>query len=203
MARKENKKDLILRKSFQLFVARGFDGVSFTDIERETQLTRGGIFHYFNGKEDLFKQVADLFVLSFLQEVEYDKGYQKSSTPLMDFMKTYLEVIEKRMERFTNEIHPDVSPARFLAFILYLKDHYDEWAEKVQIYENQTIQDWVEVIELSKTKGEIKSNVDAFLLAETFHHLYLGLSFGGAVIDKLSLTKLDELWQFVYKCQLA
>ena len=66
MERKDTKKrELILRESFKLFLAKGYDAVSFTDIEREAKVTRGAIFHHFDNKEDLFRHVAERFVLCF------------------------------------------------------------------------------------------------------------------------------------------
>ncbi len=79
-------KETILRESFKLFLAKGYDGTSVPDIERAAKITRGAIFHHFINKEDIFKQSADYFVLSFLEEVNYGKEYLNSSTPLKTFM---------------------------------------------------------------------------------------------------------------------
>ena len=91
------KKAAILKESFKLFLAQGYDAVSFTDIERAAQVTRGAIFHHFSGKEDLFKHVADQFINAFLdtflEEVDYGAEYLTSQTPLKDFMDNCLALI--------------------------------------------------------------------------------------------------------------
>ena len=69
------KKAAIIRESFKLFLAQGYDAVSFTDIERAAQVTRGAIFHHFRGKEDLFKHIADQFIDAFREEVDYGAEY--------------------------------------------------------------------------------------------------------------------------------
>lgn len=45
------------------------------------------------------------------------------------------------------------------------------------------------IISLAKKRQEIKEDSDIKLLALTFHNLYLGLSYQGALIDKLSIAR--------------
>lgn len=203
MERKETKKrEAILKESFKLFLSKGYDAVSFTDIERVAKVTRGAIFHHFSNKEDLFKHVADQFIFVFLEDVDYGEEYLSSPTPLKAFMDKCLSIIETRMEYFLQGVDAGVTSASFMSFILYLKDHYETWEEKVRIYEEKTIQTWVNTINLSKERSEIRPETDTTLLAETFHHLYLGLSFKGAMIDNLSVSVLRKQWEYIYKQQL-
>ena len=192
------KKAAILRESFKLFLAQGYDAVSFTDIERAAQVTRGAIFHHFRGKEDLFKHVADQIIDIFLEDVDYGAEYLTSQTPLKDFMDTCLALIERRMTYFFKDVDVRVTSASFMSFILYLKDHHETWSEQVQEYEAKKIEAWSEAINLSKERGEIRPDTDTTMLAETFHHLYLGLSFEGAMIDTLSIPALRKQWEYLY-----
>lgn len=192
------KKAAILRESFKLFLAQGYDAVSFTDIERAAQVTRGAIFHHFRGKEDLFKHVADQIIDILLEEVDYGAEYLTSPTPLKDFMDTSLALIERRMTYFLKDADVRVTSASFMSSILYLKDHHETWSEQVQEYETKKIEAWSEAINLSKDRGEIRPDTDTTMLAETFHHLYLGLSFEGAMIDSLSIAALRKQWEFLY-----
>ena len=122
MERKDTKKrELILRESFKLFLARGYDAVSFTDIEREAKVTRGAIFHHFDNKEDLFRHVAERFVFAFLEDVDNGEEYLSSPTPLKAFMDKCLTIIETRMEYFLQGVDADVTSASFMSFIFYLK----------------------------------------------------------------------------------
>ena len=116
------KKAAIVRESFKLFLAQGYDAVSFTDIERAAQVTRGAIFHHFSGKEDLFKHVVDQFIDIFLEDVHYGAEYLTSPTPLKDFMDTSLALIERRMTYFLKDADVRVTSASFMSFILYLKE---------------------------------------------------------------------------------
>ena len=41
---REGRKELLFKAAFKLFVTKQFDGVSISDIEKETGLTRGAVF---------------------------------------------------------------------------------------------------------------------------------------------------------------
>ena len=112
-----------------------------------------------------------------------------------------LKLIEARMEMIIQEKDIEITPASYMSFTLYLTDHYEGWREKVLEYKRQKIGAWTKAINLAKEKNEIRSDVDTALLAETFHDLYLGLSYGGALVDKLSIPELQRLWDYVYQQQ--
>ena len=65
--RKTETKGRILWAAVKLFLARGYDAVSFMGIEQVSQVTRGAIFYHFRNKEDLLRGVAEKFVIDFLQ----------------------------------------------------------------------------------------------------------------------------------------
>ena len=60
--RKSHREELF-QVAFRLFVLKSFDGVSIPDIEKASGFTRGAIFYYADTKADLFRQVADYYVL--------------------------------------------------------------------------------------------------------------------------------------------
>ena len=196
-------KENILRECFKLFLAKGYDGTSVPDIERAAKITRGAIFHHFTNKEDIFKQSADYFVLAFLEKADYGEEYLNSSTPLKAFMNKCLDIIEARMDNVLQDTDIEITAASFMSFTLYLKDHYEGWQEKVIEYEKGKIDAWKKAINLAKEKNEIRPDSDATLLAETFHNLYMGLSYGGALVDKLSIPNLQRAWDYIYRQQIV
>ena len=66
-------------------------------------------------------------------------------------------------------------------------------------YEKGKIDAWEKAINLAKEKNEICPDTNATLLASTFHNLYMGLSYGGALVDKLSIPDLERLWDYIYQ----
>ena len=82
--RKSHKEELF-SAAFRLFILHGYDGVSFSDIEKATGMSRGAIFHYVDTKQDLFRQVVEMFVIdkqSIDMKIKYGKNtsYEGSET---------------------------------------------------------------------------------------------------------------------------
>lgn len=71
---KADSKDHILQKTFFLLLTKGYDGVSITDIQRETGMSRGLLYHYYGGKDELFRVVVKKYLSDFfLLDVEQTK----------------------------------------------------------------------------------------------------------------------------------
>src|SRR5215510_7037270 len=64
----------------KLFAARGFDNVSAEEIVAAADVTRGALYHHYDGKEGLFEAVVD----TLMQEVhaKLEKSAAKASDPL-------------------------------------------------------------------------------------------------------------------------
>ncbi|MCP4136394.1 MAG: TetR/AcrR family transcriptional regulator [bacterium] len=63
-----NQKDTILLTAFKMFAENGYDGVSLNSIIKETGLTKGGVYYHFSSKEELFKEVVEIFILNYFTE---------------------------------------------------------------------------------------------------------------------------------------
>jgi TetR/AcrR family transcriptional repressor of nem operon len=58
----EQTREMILQRSAQVFNRKGYFGTSLTDIMQATGLEKGGIYNYFQSKEDLALQSFDYAV---------------------------------------------------------------------------------------------------------------------------------------------
>ena len=50
-------KNTIIITALRLFLLRGYKNVSLVDVAKEMGITKGGIYHYFGSKEELFHSV--------------------------------------------------------------------------------------------------------------------------------------------------
>lgn len=53
-------KEDILEAGYQLFGSKGYDATSMDDIAKKAKTTKGGLYHHFSSKEELFADVAML-----------------------------------------------------------------------------------------------------------------------------------------------
>ena len=49
----------LLDEATRLFAARGYAGTSLEDVASASQVTRGAVYHHFDGKQALFEAVLD------------------------------------------------------------------------------------------------------------------------------------------------
>ena len=53
-------KQRIIRTALRVFLEKGYDRASLKEIAREAEVTKGGIYHYFESKEHLFREALTL-----------------------------------------------------------------------------------------------------------------------------------------------
>lgn len=78
----------IIEASMSLFARRGYHGTSVAQIAEATGLTKGALYWYFRGKEDLFLNVLDCIRVNWQQtimnRVEAADGVVEKLTELFD-----------------------------------------------------------------------------------------------------------------------
>jgi AcrR family transcriptional regulator len=55
---RESRKALIMQKALELLVLKGYHATSISDISKEAGISKGLLYNYFKGKEDLIKEIA-------------------------------------------------------------------------------------------------------------------------------------------------
>jgi len=103
-----NTEEIILKKTFNLLLSKGFDRVSITDIQHATGLSRGLLYHYFKNKEELFIQVTERY---FVQIFDFDIRKTKEYTvfEFIDFMCKRFRKIAKTISNIVLEIEDSSS----------------------------------------------------------------------------------------------
>lgn len=94
----ESMEDRILASAEQLFLERGFDGTSMSDIAAKAGINRPTLHYYFRTKDKMFRAVLSRIVLSFVPRV-YDIIVQ-SEKPVADRVS---EVLDAYMVIFMNK----------------------------------------------------------------------------------------------------
>lgn len=56
-------KQKILLESFKLFVSKSLSDITFSDIEKATNLSRGAILYHFKTKDQIFTEIVNQFIL--------------------------------------------------------------------------------------------------------------------------------------------
>jgi AcrR family transcriptional regulator len=59
-AKLKEKRDHIIRCAFEIFSQKGYDATTMDDIVKLSGVSKGGIYHYFPSKEDVFFDIAEI-----------------------------------------------------------------------------------------------------------------------------------------------
>jgi AcrR family transcriptional regulator len=82
--RKDARPGEILAAALELFVERGFAATRLEDVAQRAGVSKGTVYLYFDGKEELFKAVVRSGIVRAIEEAEQTvAGYQGSSAELL------------------------------------------------------------------------------------------------------------------------
>lgn len=192
-----DSKEIILKKTFGLLLLKGFDGVSITDIQQMTGLSRGLLYHYFKNKEDLFIQVTDKY---FLKIFDFDVREVKDMLVVnfVDFMCRRFRKIDQTISEIVidssyKSLNVSMLNYHFLFYQVIQRDaifrrNYQVTIEKERI-------GWEYTLKNSVNNKELRANIDIESSARQLFILTDGIWFqaifsadGKSIIQDLEST---------------
>jgi AcrR family transcriptional regulator len=191
----KDTKEHILKTACVLFMEKSYKAVTLKDIIHKTGLSNGAFYHYFESKEQLFKEVIDTYLLSLARRM-WEHSRKDS---LWEFIQNTLKA--------TNTIYEHVDDLlimgggfNYLIFMFEAFRLFPDIEEKISQTHKLEFATWVEVIDIAKMKGEIKSELPTELIARMFIYMPDG-AYMDFLLDK-NLVKyqfgLKRLWEGLY-----
>lgn len=103
--KKPNTKEEILNRAAELFLLKGFDSTSMSDIQEKAGIARGTLYHHFESKEKIMDEVIEREsdkLVSLTTEVVKDK-----TKPSLIRLKVILKILNQNSnnEDFMNHLH--------------------------------------------------------------------------------------------------
>lgn len=77
----------ILNTAFVMFMERGYADVSLNDILKPIGITKGGFYHYFKSKDELFEEILNSYVIYPLRE--FERYISNVEGDIFDFLPTF------------------------------------------------------------------------------------------------------------------
>jgi len=96
----EKRKEDILHSAVDLFLEKGYEGTSMEAIAKKSSLTKGGLYHHFNSKEEILLEANNLFTIPILEMLQQ---LQVSKNPLKG-LETYITSYLKHWDLHSNEV---------------------------------------------------------------------------------------------------
>ncbi|WP_195651907.1 TetR/AcrR family transcriptional regulator [Bacteroides caccae] len=177
---KQNRKE-ILKTIFKLFLTRHYEDVSYDDMIKATNISKGGLYHYAPNKIELFRLVVDTFFLDLIK-VEDDIMIKTSGSDkfaLHDFLLSYASFLHKRFCRIQDflQLPVDETARAFSFFILNSQRYHPSFYEKYLSLETREKELIKNVLLIAEKNGEIKNNMNLLLVSDMFYNSYSGLLF--------------------------
>lgn len=97
----DEKRERILAKAEQVFIRRGFNGVTMKDIIEECNISRGGIYLYFNSVDEIFMDVVKRHNQLVLENVKVNV---QGSTDFEGMIDSYFLIQKERLLNMENSL---------------------------------------------------------------------------------------------------
>ena len=108
-----NSKDKISLAALKIFLQKGYDATSISDVVAECKITKGGIYHHFKNKEELFIETID-YLFDRFEELE--RTMYSESENFKQILQTYFGSLSNMSEvlgAMTGSENIDVSKGNF------------------------------------------------------------------------------------------
>ncbi|MAS70308.1 TetR/AcrR family transcriptional regulator [Zunongwangia profunda] len=196
----KDSKGQILKTSLLLFLQKGFKEVTMKEIVKSSGFSKGAFYHYFSSKEEVFKEVIDVY---FSQMLHLDYNNLPSSS-LQSFYQANLEILQARdnilqswyRETFEGDFPNNMYYILFDALRL-LPAVKEQQTKRIQ----EELKAWEKVITNALTTGEIKTTFSPQNLAKQFVYSSDGIAMHMIMIsssEKL-FKEVKEIWDSLYE----
>jgi TetR/AcrR family transcriptional regulator, transcriptional repressor for nem operon len=176
-------REYIIDKAFSLFLKDSYVAVSISDISKAIGLTKGALYHHFKDKEDLFKAVIDKYFI--IHGIEFNK----ETDTFFEFSEACLINSKKILHNIFSKTQ-GFEILNYLSFIADSFKHYPGLAErKMQFIQDETTK-IKEILIKSIERGEIRSDIDTSLIAQSYYSTMLGIA--GPIIQNQSIDEVIE-----------
>ena len=165
-----NTKEIIIQKSFQLFLEKGYKEVSINEILKKCKVSKGAFYHHYKSKDELYVEVLDRFFFSYFgkQDVDYSNNTLKHKiTCLIDtFLTPYREIAT-----LLNQKHVSA----YFRFLFQAVNTFPQIRARVNRHFYTKGYYIYQVMNIAKQNNEIKENINSKLVARQILSTIVGV----------------------------
>jgi len=181
-----------------MFLNNNYEAVTINSIIKAAGITKGGIYHYYASKEELFKDVVDKFL------IENRTSLHIEYSSLREFIDNNIKKAKEQVKLKSSNNEIDLSaPAQYISLFMAAFKYYPNFSEIGRKFYNEELSIWVDAIELSKKNGEVSNKVNSEIMAMNFMaigtNILTNTMLGGSIDYALEMhsKQLLELYQSI------
>lgn len=161
-------KELIIKKSLELFATKGYFNTSMDDISKAVEIKKASLYFHFTGKESIFQAVFN----DILEEYTI---FLDSLTQYDDQMDT-IKKLTYLFTRYVKNCKDNIKMAFWDRYYYYPPECFKEYIQsKTYEIEMRNMERIVQIIESGIQNNEIKS-LNARSTAVSFYYMMIGLA---------------------------
>jgi TetR/AcrR family transcriptional regulator, transcriptional repressor for nem operon len=198
----DNTKENIVTAAFSLFMTKGYNEVSMNDILKKTGLSKGGFYHHFTSKEELYENVIDRFFFAAAS----DPGYQPSpELSFVENMDQFLERKEQAFKIFAHHLGVEHSEINFFMFIMQAIKNLAGVRQKLELFMYREKQQIEHIIDIAVRRDELRSNIVVSQLADQIIAMFDGTEMHGVILSqsfetiRKEKTMIRHLYEWIRK----
>ncbi len=163
MRKGQISREQILQKALSLFIKKGYHGTSISELSEVTGFTRGALYHHFKDKDDLYHAA----LLCFFENEDLPDWLARPYDSLYEKIKAAFLSVESSMIWIQSKVglQDDNAILHFYTFLYEATRRFPEYQEAMDIYDDKKHQSLALGIVNAQKSGEIRSDLDADLLA--------------------------------------
>lgn len=162
-------REFILKRAFNVFMDRGYDSTSISVLQSELGISRGAMYRYFKGKEDLFVSVIDKYVLDPINRLLNERMDDLTVPNLIN--RLYRQHLLCLNIFYRTKINHTIV-LNYTALLIQAAKHYDGFVAQFRIIQRRFVVVWKLAIRNSISKGEVKKETDIGIMSMLFANTY-------------------------------
>ena len=189
-------KENIILAALRLFLLRGYKNVSLIDVAKEVGITKGGIYHYFGSKEQLFHAGID-YLFGYYEE-KYTKFLNEEKT----FRGTLHLLLSGEQEVYIEHllnINQGDYRSNHASLALEVMHNFPEIQERIDRGQLGLREIITDKLQLAQVTGEVRRDLDAEVVATIILSVSSGLNVLGKILNHPAMQQqvVNTLWQLV------
>lgn len=204
MKKRKDTRERILMQALAYFTVQDYDRISLNDIAGALGITKGGIYHYFGSKDELFKE-ALLFTIGRLEH-QYEEimvayrgdGSGKSLKEILSLFFIHEKMGDQTAVSVGVDVYKEYENLVYLLFVGIRK--FPEVRTRIdEVYGGQ-LQKLQNLFEKAKRAGEVRKELNSQAVAFEVIALVEGSLLVRGLVRSLSLEKtnmltFEQMWQ--------
>ena len=171
-------KEIIIQRSFVLFLRKGYKEVSVNEIHKECGVSKGAFYHHFVSKDALYKEVLNRFFFSYFRRDDADYSDTDLDIKLNNFAKTFIGPYQE-----ISKLLNDKQISAYFRFLFQAANTFEDIRQKVNRHFYTKGYYLYQILEQAKHKKEIKQSINSKVIARQMLSTIIGVTILEGIYD--------------------